>query len=144
MQCNKFILPNKLMTDFWNKITMAGFANEADVELRLVVPLLHALGYEDDDIAPKYPVVFQQGRMGRRPEPDFVCFYGPLRNRDTSLLVIEVKRMGQALPDGKAQGESYATNLRAPLLLLINGEQLEIWQLQATQESIRVLDIPVA
>jgi hypothetical protein len=58
------------------------------VELRLVIPLLNALGYEQADVVTKYPVGFREGRVGRRPEPDFVCF-GPLRNRDTSLLVVE-------------------------------------------------------
>ncbi|WP_210161392.1 type I restriction enzyme HsdR N-terminal domain-containing protein [Bradyrhizobium sp. STM 3843] len=130
------------MSDFWSNIA-ASFTNEADVELRLVVPLLHALGYEPDDIAPKYPVTFREGRLGRKPEADFVCFSGPLRNRDASLVVVEVKAPGEALPDGKLQGESYAANLRAPLLLLTNGEELEIWQLKATQESERVFESPV-
>jgi hypothetical protein len=34
----------------------ATFANDAEVEIRVVLPLLHALGYEDSDIHPKYPV----------------------------------------------------------------------------------------
>jgi Type I restriction enzyme R protein N terminus (HSDR_N) len=133
------------MADFWTNISSADLRGEGNVELRFVIPLLHALGYEDDDIDSKFPVIFQEGRgPGRKPEADFVCFYGPLHTRDTSLLVVEAKRPGEALPDGKAQGESYAANLRAPLLLLTNGEALEVWQLQATQESIRVLKTPVS
>lgn len=132
------------MPDFWDDIATADYRGEGNVELRLVIPLLHALGYEPEDIDSKYPVLFQEGRTGRKPEADFACFYGPLHNRDTSLLVVEAKKPSEPLPDGKAQGESYAANLRAPLLLLTNGERLEIWQLQATQESIRVLNIPVS
>ena len=93
------------MTDFWDKLPIKDLTSESDVELRLVEPLLRALGYEDDDIAPKYPVEFQEGRVGRRPEADYVCFAGPLKNRDTSLLVVEAKKPGEALPPGKAQGE---------------------------------------
>lgn len=132
------------MIDFWDELPIKDLTSEADVELRLVEPLLRALGYEDDDIASKYPVEFQEGRVGRRPEADFVCFAGPLKNRDTSLLVVEAKKPGEALPQGKAQGESYAQNLRAPVLALTNGETFEIWQLQATHESVCVLDIRVA
>jgi hypothetical protein len=133
------------MADFWTNISSADLRGEGNVELRFVIPLLHALGYEDDDIDSKFPVIFQEGRgPGRKPEADFVCFYGPLHTRDTSLLVVEAKRPGEALPDGKPQGESYAANLRAPLLLLTNGEALEVWQLQATQESICVLKTPVS
>jgi hypothetical protein len=132
------------MTDFWDELPIKDLTSEADVELRLVEPLLRAIGYEDDDIAAKYPVEFQEGRVGRRPEADYVCFAGPLKNRDTSLLVVEAKKPGEALPAGKAQGESYARNLLTPVLVLTNGESLEIWQLQPAQESVRVLNIPVA
>ncbi|WP_426409455.1 type I restriction enzyme HsdR N-terminal domain-containing protein [Bradyrhizobium ganzhouense] len=131
------------MSDFWNT-TFVGLTSEADVEHRLVVPLLLALGYELDDIASKYPVEFREGRPGRRPEADYVCFNGPLRTRDASLVVVEAKRPGEALPDGRLQGESYAANLRAPLLLLTNGERMEIWQLKPTQESERVLDVSIS
>src|SRR5271156_4001935 len=106
------------MVDFWSSTSKADLRGEGNVELRLVIPLIHALGYEDDDIDSKFPVVFQEGRLGRKPEADFVCFCGPLHNRDTSLLVVEVKAPGEALSSGKAQGESYASNLRTPLLLL--------------------------
>jgi hypothetical protein len=131
--------------DFWNAIPgPEALDSEANVELRLVIPLLEALGYDRSvDIASKYPVEFQQGRTGRKPEADFVCFYGPLRDRNNSLFVVEAKAAHEALLDGKAQGESYAQNLRAPLLLLTNGCELEIWQQQATLESECVLQIPV-
>ena len=114
------------------------------MERLLILPLLNSLGYEANDIEAKYPVEFQQGRRGRKPEADFVCFWGPLRNRDTSLLVVEAKRPGKTLPGAKKQGESYAEKLRAPLLLITNGETFEIWQLQTTQESACVLNISVS
>jgi hypothetical protein len=133
------------MPDFWDHVPNAvDLRGEGNVERRLIIPLLHALGYEADDIDSKYPVEFQQGRRrGRKPEADLVCFSGPLHNRDTSLVVVEAKKPGEALSDGKKQGESYSANLRAPLLLLTNGETLEVWQLQPTQESACVLNIPV-
>jgi hypothetical protein len=132
------------MIDFWNNVPSGPFANEADVEVRLVIPLLHALGYEDSDIHPKYPVVFQEGRRGRKPEADFVVFYGPLHNKDQSLIVVEAKEPNEPLANGKAQGESYAFNIRAPLLLLTNGTDLEIWQLQVSKESDCILRVSVA
>ena len=131
--------------DFWNSIpSLEQLDSEANVEHRLVLPLLHALGYRGDEIESKYPVEFQQGRAGRKHEADFVCFYGVLRDKKNSLLVVEVKAAGEPLPQGKVQGESYAQNLRAPLLLLTNGECLEIWQLQVSLESECVLRIPTS
>jgi hypothetical protein len=131
------------MGAFWNNLPPGPFANEAAVETHLVVPMLRALGYDDTDIAPKYPVVFREGRSGRKPEADYVCFDGPVHNQDTSLLVIEVKAPGEPLPKGKEQGESYVASLRAPVLLLTDGLKLEIWQFQWTRQSEKVLDIPI-
>lgn len=137
------------ITLFWDE-PPKDFVSESDVELRLVEPLLRALGFQDDNISSKHPVVFHEGRVGRRPEADYVCFAIPWRNqpesilRDTSLLVVEAKAPGETLPPGKSQGESYAWNLRAPVLVLTNGENFEIWQLQSSQESVCCLKIRVA
>lgn len=131
------------MNNFWTDVQNEQFGNEASVELRLVIPLLHALGYEDCDISPKHPVVFQEGRSGRKPEADFVVFYGPLHNKDTSLLVVEAKTPGESFVDAKTQGESYSFNIRAPFLLLTDGNELEIWQLQPTLESECIVRVAI-
>jgi len=132
------------MADFWSNVpTFDKLGNEAAVEVQLVLPLLGALGYEGDDIAPKYPVVFQEGRAGRKPEADFVCFWQGIQTRDNSLVVVEAKNPSEGLVDAKAQGESYAQNLRAPILLITNGKILEVWQLQITMESQCVLTVPI-
>lgn len=131
--------------DFWSALpTEATLDSEANVEHRFVLPLLHSLGYRSEDIESKYPVDFQRGRRGRKHEADFVCFYGPIRDRSNSLLVIEAKPGSEPLVKGKAQGESYAHNLRTPLLVLTNGRSLEIWQIQVSMESECVLQIPLS
>lgn len=133
------------LRDFWFSLPKADVLDsEANIEARLVQPLLRALGYADEDIESKYPVVFQEGRAGRKPEADFVCFDGPERDKSHTLLVVEAKAAGEPLPPGKAQGESYAQNLHAPLLLLTNGEAFEIWQLQISRESECILSARVA
>ncbi len=133
------------MNEFWNSVPPSTFTNEADVEHQLVLPLLYALGYATTDIVPKYPVEFRQGRRrGRKPEADFVCFNGTPHNRNSSLLVVETKRPNESLADGKEQGESYAVNLRAPVLVMTDGQQFQAWQMQTTKESEKVIDIAVA
>lgn len=119
------------------------FTNEAEVENRLIIPLLDLLGYTNNDIRPKYPVVFREGRQGRNPEADFVVFAGPEHSRNTSLLVVEAKHPNESISDAKGQGESYAANLRAPFLLVTNGRNLELWQLQASFDSDCVFSSPV-
>lgn len=107
-----------------------------------MVPLLEALGHDPLNIVAKVPVFFQRGRQsrpGRKPEADFVVYAEKPFSRATSLIVVESKHPTEPLDGAKEQGESYAHNLRAPVLLLTNGQQLEVWQLQPTTESTRVL-----
>ncbi len=132
------------MPNFWDQAGSLTFGNEADVEVRFVVPFLRALGYDEiDDIRAKYPVVFREGRRGRKPEADFVVFYGPLQNRDTSILVVEAKAPGEDFEDARSQAESYASNVRSPFLLITDGGKLEIWQLQESMESQKVFAVSV-
>lgn len=122
-------------------------SNEATVETWFVLPLLEALGHDPLHIDSKVAVAFREGRKqrpGRKPEADFVVYAEKPFSRATSLIVVESKHPNEPLDDGKEQGESYAQNLRAPVLLLTNGEQLEVWQLQPTSESKRIFSCVVA
>lgn len=124
---------------FSDDLSERPLANEADVEERFIKPLLRGLGYTDNDIHPKYSVIFQEGRRGRPHEVDFAIFDGPDHSKNTSLLVVEAKGPDEELGNGKEQGESYAANLRVPFLLLTNGLDFELWQIQISSESELVL-----
>lgn len=131
--------------DIWGQAPGLEFENEAAVETRLIVPLLRTLGYsEAEHIVPKYPVVFQEGRQGRKPEADFVVFAEQPHSRATSLITVEAKHPSEDLSGGKEQGESYAANIRSPILMLSNGRRIQLWQYQPTYESELVLDCSVA
>ena len=129
---------------FWEQIGQAAFDREADVEQRLLEPLLRALGYQSTDIRAKPAVRFQTGRAGRSHEADYIVYQGPINDRTTSLIVVEAKPPRDALGDALKQAESYAFNVRAPFLILANGRSLEIWQLQPTKESIKVLSCNIS
>ncbi|UWR51065.1 NACHT domain-containing protein [Phaeobacter inhibens] len=129
---------------FWSTVPSGTATNEASVETLFVLPLLEALGHDRRHIASKVPVVFKEGRRGRRPEADYVVYAETEFSRATSLIVVEAKHPREQLVEGKEQGESYAQNLRAPILLLTNGDDLEVWQLQLTAESACVLRCKVA
>lgn len=138
------------MDDFWESIGNLAFDpsdTEAVVETRLVMPLLQALGYDRDrDIIPKKSVQFQQGRNrpGRPNEADFVLYDGPIKNRNTSLIVLEAKRPTEKLENGIGQAESYAAALKTPVFILTNGLRLEIWQVQLSGESKLALECTTA
>lgn len=133
--------------DFWSNLSDRDASNEANVETWFVLPLLQALGHDPLLVDSKVPVIFQEGRnsrRGRKPEADFVVYAEKPFSRATSLIVVESKHPSEPLDGGKEQGESYAHNLRAPVLLLTNGVKLEVWQLQPTAESERIFSGNVA
>lgn len=134
------------MDNFWDEVKAISSTREANVETWLVLPLLAALGYDRELIDSKVPVIFQEGRTprpGRKPEADFVIYAERPFSRATSLIVVETKRPDETLDEGRDQGESYAQNLRTPILLMTNGIRLEIWQLQVSTESVLVLECDV-
>jgi hypothetical protein len=123
--------------DIWTTKHTA-FQSEADVETRFVMPLLQALGHELANVVSKKPVLFREGRNsrpGRKPEADFVVYSDAPHCRATALLVVETKHPKEQLDEGREQAESYAQNLRAPLYIVTNGHDLEVWQLQIVGES---------
>ncbi len=127
------------MNNFWSTLDTLSFGNEASVEIGFILPFLEVLGYDQSDISPKHSVIFQEGRLGRKPEADFIIFYGPTHSKDTSLIAIEVKKPGEKLESAKLQCESYASNMRTPFMIVTDGVNIEIWQIQLSTESTLLL-----
>jgi hypothetical protein len=130
--------------DFWNGLRDIATVSEAEVETRLILPLLEALGYSSDEITPKPSIVFQEGRRGRNPEADFIVHEKPTWTKQTSLIVIEAKTPYENMATAKRQGESYAYATGSPFLLICDGRELSIWQLQLSSNSILALTASVS
>jgi hypothetical protein len=131
------------ISEFWQTLPTLEFKSEADVETRLLFPLLKSLEYRLEDIQPKVRVVFFTGRTGRPHEADLVAFSGSEHNRNTSLLVIEAKAPTNPIENAREQAESYAQWLRTPVYLQTNGILLEVWQLQTAWDSNCAFSSPV-
>lgn len=127
------------MSNFWSTLNTLSFCNEASVEIGFILPFLEVLGYDQSDISPKHSVIFREGRLGRKPEADFIIFYGPKQSKETSLIAIEVKKPGEKLESAKQQCESYASNMRTPFMIVTDGVNIEIWQMQLSTESTLLL-----
>lgn len=123
---------------FWNGLRNVAMVSEAEVETRLILPLLESLGYGSDEITPKPGIVFQEGRKGRNPEADFIVHERPKWTKQTSLIVVEAKTPYENSAAAKRQGESYAYATGAPFLLVSDGRELSIWQLQLSSDSTQV------
>ena len=61
----------------------------------------------------------------------------------SAIIVIEAKRPGEALEDARLQAESYLVALRAPVYIVCNGMDFEIWQFQIALFSERLPQCPV-
>jgi Type I restriction enzyme R protein N terminus (HSDR_N) len=130
---------------FWDTELTFEFANEADVETRLIWPLLEALHWPKDEIHPKVPVDFKQGRKkGRKPEADFALAEAGSQPVKTAWVVIEAKPPNDPLEGVDDQARSYAYMLRAPFFLCTNGVELEVWQTGWFSENARVFTAKVA
>jgi hypothetical protein len=132
--------------DIWERAGHLEFANEAEVETKLLFPLLTALGFAHDTIKPKVPVVAYPPakKTGRKTEADFVVYAEPPYDRTTSLLTAELKHPHEELAGAKTQAEYYAFWSGTPLYLLTNGRHIEIWQFQTARECNLVFTCPVA
>lgn len=130
--------------DFWHDVAGLTFGNEADVETRLVLPLLAALGYARDEIVAKPGIIFQEGRRGRKPEADYIVYAGSDLDTRQALIVVEAKRPSEDTEAAKRQAESYAFAVRAPFVLVTDGISLELWQWQPSRMSENIFREAVA
>lgn len=135
------------MGDFWEQIETIDFdnsASEGDVEARLVLPMLRALDYDQNqDLTSKVSVEFVKGTSKEIKKADFVAYYGPIKTNNTSLIVVEAKRTSENLINAKGQAASYAHAIRAPLYVVTNGKKIEVWQLQLSTECTLALEYNV-
>lgn len=101
------------------------YRNEVEVESKLIVPLLHHLGYTADQWQQRVKVEVPVGRQRHTGEADFVVH----DNSGRVALIVEAKAPGAAIDDDvQAQARSYAYALNAPKYLLTNGRLLQLWQ----------------
>jgi len=81
------------MTDFWDHVpATTDLRSEADVELRLVEPLLRALGYEPAISRGSTLSSFRKAGPGASRHRTTSLSWGPVQDKNTSLLVVEAKK----------------------------------------------------
>jgi len=106
------------------------YGSEDDLIVKMVVPFFKLLGYNDNQIAIKFPIsAYRPGRAGRKPEADCVLFAGSDRSLDGSLIVVEVKPDPEATPEEQAR--FYSANLFVPFYLTWRGCEFDVYQLHA-------------
>lgn len=112
------------------------YRNEIEVEIKFIAPLVTFLGFTPEQIDIRVPIAVQVGRQTSNGQADWVL-WAP--GRRAPIAIIEAKAPGAPL-NGAAQGQarSYAFALNAPLILLTNGRQLELYR-RGVQEDQRIL-----
>ena len=137
-------MEKKLTNSIKFKTDSSSFANEADVETQLLVPLFLSLGWPNEELHPKVPVNFKQGRtVGRKPEADYALAPKQPRPPKIAWCVIEAKHPSEDLCDAPSQADSYSYMLRSPFFVTCNGINFEIWQTGFFDMSKCCLNIPV-
>jgi hypothetical protein len=106
-------------------------APEVEVEAKFVLRLLQFLGYDDEDLELRTSVPVQQGSKPTRIEADWVV----RDDQDRALMVVEVKAPDVALGEAvREQARSYAFRLGAPVYLVTNGTELQIYHLGVVKD----------
>jgi TolA-binding protein len=116
--------------DWLNHLAGATYENEAEVEAKFVFPLVQSLGYSVRDFSRRVPVGLRLGEQALAGEADWVLWEVGNPGADQSALaVIEVSAPDQEL-DGsvQARARSYAFGVSAPVYLITNGKQLQLYR----------------
>lgn len=103
---------------FLNNYNLSLLISEADVELKVVSPILNIIGYNKNDIYMRYPVTFNQGRENVKKEADMV-----IKKDGKPYIVIENKKITEKITDDViGQLDSYAFGLSCKYGVVCNGK----------------------
>lgn len=107
------------------RILTLNYANETEVELKFIYPLLRFLGFSEDQIHLRVPVQIPAGRHMISGEADWVVDAPSGSPR----FVIEAKASQVPLTEQTmAQARSYAISLGIPLYVLTNGKAIQVYE----------------
>lgn len=97
---------------------IANLYSESDVEVKVIIPILNALGFNNEDIKMRHPVTFNQGRQILTKQCDIL-----LTNNNSNYAVIESKGPQEKITDDViAQLDSYAFGLSCKYGIVCNGK----------------------
>jgi hypothetical protein len=113
---------------WFTEVATKRFETERAVEIRFVLPLLERLGYSEDDRSDGQSVSMKIGSKTKHGEADFVVYDGPVKSPDTSLMIIEAKAPGAKMSDALGQAISYQRELRTLVIMITDGNKLELWE----------------
>ena len=113
------------------------FAREKDVEEKLIIPLLHKLGYDDNDY--KRQMYVEIGNHNNTLIPDFVLLPDERRGSASGFAIIEAKRSipnKKMLEEVMVQAKSYAKLLTTKYCVIAAQEKIWVSERHDGYESI--------
>lgn len=110
-----------ILYDPWANIIEVTEGSEGDVESRVVLPFLHALGWRQKAVRSKVSVSVKVGHGSKPGVADFVV--GDPDSPNLGHIVVEAKKPAESLEKAIRQAETYAHYFRAPYLLVTDGKQ---------------------
>ncbi|MES2638063.1 MAG: ABC-three component system protein [Myxococcota bacterium] len=125
--------------------TAAATDNEGAVE-DFAADLLRLLGWDKANRAWKEKLELRVGSKYHDLYPDLVLAASKADTKKPGSVyaVIELKRRGLADEDARAQAQSYADPLHAPVYAVIDGERIRVWHRRLVEADKRELDLPRA
>ncbi|WP_412030597.1 type I restriction enzyme HsdR N-terminal domain-containing protein [Deinococcus yunweiensis] len=130
--------------DPWARIQAVVTGSEGDVEQRVVLPLLEALGWAAETIKGKDKIQLTIGRPKKGGSWGFADFVVKDPQTEAAFIVVEAKAPGEPLAPAVAQADTYARNINAPYLLVTNGSELQVLRRSVRRPPESLISISVA
>jgi type I site-specific restriction endonuclease len=137
---------NLLSRERWfRRIARVSFKGEGEVKVKFVNSLVSFLGYQESDFELEVPVRFQIGRNSNiQGKADWVLYEKTASNHRNAFVIIEVKEPNIVLDSAaRDQARSYAMGLNAPIYVITNGRNIQIFR-RGIQEDIRIVNCTVS
>jgi hypothetical protein len=115
--------------EWFKRILSLSFKNEVEVEVKFVHPLLHFLGFKEDEYEMRVPTNVHAGRQVMTAEADWVVYAQNFSEAKRPVFVIEVKRSSQILDSSVIeQARSYAFALNTVAYMVTNGKGIRVFE----------------
>jgi hypothetical protein len=107
-------------------------APEVEIEAKFIFPLLKHLGYAENEMELRVPVLLKEGSRESRLEVDWLLRHDVVG----ALVVVEAKAPEKQLTENvRRQARSYAFHLETPVYIVTNGKELRIFHRGVLKDS---------
>lgn len=119
-----------LLREQWlESLSQTFFQSEIEVEVKFIHPLVGFLGYKEHEFDLRVPINLQLGHTSMKGVADLVLWdMNTSSYEHKAFVVVEAKAPNRQLEEFQAQVRSYAFGLDAPIYVITNGKDFQVFR----------------